>query len=142
MVYYSIKFKGKWMENLRTIKLELDALSDAIEEYSTSCLPKLSSKERLLYELNRAGFNQIGEIKYALDLRKDNHSWVSIILMFKGRSVDIAIDHLYLGEEKFIPASSEDKTYNMTSVRYSRVIKTITERLEELRQFYTIDKNT
>ena len=125
------------MEDVATIKGALDKLSGAIEEYRTSKLSKLTAKELLLIKLKEAGFSKISDNKYALTLKKEEYiSWVGITITFRGKSADIFMDHLHLSENQFVPASLDEKSYQMISVRYSRVMKTLSERIDELSQFY------
>jgi len=120
------------MRETQQLKLELVTLSKTLTSFIDTNRDQLSSKSVLLHDLKDIGFIKIGTGKWALDLKLHDISYVSFMLVFRGNSVDITEDHIIIENGKEIPLSKLRKPYTLTSVRYSRVVQELLDRVRDL----------
>jgi len=129
------------MASPKELSNKLDILSSVLDEKIEHTKGKLSSKSKLIMDICDIGFKKISDKKYTMDIRNRNKSYITFALTFRGRSVDIHEDHLVIHEKHEIPSSQLGEDYNLTSVRYSKVLGEISSRAEEILQKFKEEIN-
>jgi len=118
------------------LKRELLELTHSLEKYTNDNRDNLSAKSRVIHDLKDIGFVKISATKWAFDIKEDGISYVSFIIVFRGRAVDITEDHIVVTDGKEVPVSSFQKPFTMMAVRYSKVVSELLARAQDLTKFF------
>ena len=110
------------------LKLELDKLALVLDGRIERTKDTLNSKTKLLMDLSDVGFTKISDIKYSLDIKNRGRSYITFMLTFRGRNVDILQDHLVIYDKQEVPISTLNESYSRNAVRYGRVMEEIFDR--------------
>jgi hypothetical protein len=114
------------------LKLELDRLEIVLNQRIEKTKDILTSRRKLVMELEDTGFTKISDNKYGLDIRNYGTSYVTFILTFRGKGVDIHEDHLVIVDKHEVPTSEFGKSFKLSSVRYNKVIEEVYKRVMDL----------
>ena len=129
------------MTDVNLLKKELQSLTESIQKYTTDNRDNLSAKTRIIHDIRDIGFVKISANKWAFDIRDHGVSYVSFILVFRGKAVDITEDHIVISEGGESPLSSFEKPFTLMSVRYSKVSEELLKRAQELSKFFRGELN-
>ena len=124
------------MTNISLLKQELKILEESIVKYTKDNRDNMSAKSRLIHDLKDIGFVKISTTKWAFDIRNDGTSYVSFIIIFRGRAVDITEDHIIIQDGKESPTSTFKKPFTLMSVRYGKVSLELLDRVKTLSLFF------
>jgi anaerobic ribonucleoside-triphosphate reductase len=122
------------------LKLELDRLKTVLDSRIERTKEILTSRRKLTMDLIDTGFVKISDNKYSLDIRNYGQSYVTFIVTFRGKGVDIHEDHLIIVDRNEVPASDFGESFKLSSVRYSRVMEEIYNRVVSLSEEFSIEE--
>lgn len=114
------------------VKFELERLQNVLNNKIERTKDNLSSQTVLKMNLIDTGFIKLSDSTYALDIKNRGKSYISFIITFRGKGVDIYEDHIVIEDKKEVPLSSIDKPFKLVSVRYNRVMEEIYKRVLSL----------
>jgi hypothetical protein len=119
------------------VKLELDRLTSLLTTRVNINKRVLNSKRKLIMDLIDTGFKKISDTKYGLDIKNYGTSYVSFIVTFRGKAVDIHEDHLILVNRNEVPTSEFGNSFVLSSVRYGKAMEAIYRRVIELSEEFS-----
>ena len=114
------------------VKLELSRLSTILNDRIDRKKNELSSKRRLIIDLIDIGFKKISDTKYSFDITNRDKAYITFMVNFRGKAVDIHEDHIVIKDKHEVTVSSLGKQFSLYSVRYGKATEAIYNRVIEL----------
>lgn len=107
------------------IRLELERLNSILANRIEQTKEELSSRDKLIMDLIDIGFKKISDKKYSFDIKNRGKSYITFMVIFRGKGVDIFEDHLVIRNKHEVPVSEFGESFSLYSVRYGRATEEI-----------------